>query len=56
VLIPRALLAEVAAAAPEQDRLEDWIMRDIEAGAPLPGLYPPSKATRPRYDACKRDA
>jgi regulator of RNase E activity RraA len=56
VLIPQALLAEVAAAAPEQERLEDWIMREVEAGIPLPGLYPLNEATKARYEAFKRDA
>jgi hypothetical protein len=41
VLIPQALVDEVVDAAVEQERLEGWIMREVEAGAPLPGLYPP---------------
>ena len=28
-----------------------WIMREIEKGAPLPGLYPPNAETRARYEA-----
>jgi regulator of RNase E activity RraA len=51
VVIPRALVDEVVAAAPEQERLENWIMREIENGVPLPGLYPPNAATKARYDA-----
>ncbi|HTK28092.1 MAG TPA: ribonuclease activity regulator RraA [Vicinamibacterales bacterium] len=51
VVIPRALVDEVAATAPEQERLENWIMREIEKGEPLPGLYPPNAATKARYDA-----
>jgi regulator of RNase E activity RraA len=45
------LVADVVAAAVEQERLEGWIMREVEAGVPLPGLYPADEATRARYEA-----
>ena len=51
VLIPAALLADVLAAAPEQERMEAWIMAEVEAGAALPGLYPMNAATKARYEA-----
>ena len=51
VLIPQALVDDVVAAAIEQERLEGWIMREVEAGSPLPGLYPPNAETKARYDA-----
>jgi regulator of RNase E activity RraA len=51
VLIPAALLDEVIAASVEQERLEGWIMGEVEAGVALPGLYPPNDATRARYRA-----
>ncbi|MEI8302873.1 MAG: ribonuclease activity regulator RraA [Burkholderiales bacterium] len=51
VLIPAALLPEVLAAGPEQERFEAWVMTQVEAGVPLPGLYPPDAATRARYEA-----
>ena len=51
VVIPSALVAEMAAAGPEQERLEEWIMDQVEGGAPLPGLYPPNDETRARYEA-----
>ncbi|MBW8270178.1 ribonuclease activity regulator RraA [Caldovatus aquaticus] len=51
VVIPAALVAAVAEAAVEQERLEAWIMREVEKGASLPGLYPPSAETRARYEA-----
>lgn len=54
VLIPAALVDEVAAAAPEQERFEAWVMHEVEGGAPLPGLYPPNAETRARYEAAKR--
>jgi regulator of RNase E activity RraA len=51
VLIPAALLDDVIAAALEQERLESWIMSQVEAGMPLPGLYPPNEANTARYRA-----
>ena len=54
VLIPAALLGEVLAAGPEQERLEAWIMGEVEGGAALPGLYPPSAETKARYEAAAR--
>jgi regulator of RNase E activity RraA len=54
VLIPQALLDAVVAAAVEQERLEGWIMREVEAGVALPGLYPPNAETQARYDAWVR--
>jgi regulator of RNase E activity RraA len=51
VLIPQALLAEVAETAAEQERQETWIMQEIEAGAALPGLYPPNAENKARYAA-----
>jgi regulator of RNase E activity RraA len=51
VVIPAALVADVVAAAVEQERLEGWIMREVEAGVALPGLYPSNEATRARYEA-----
>ncbi len=51
VLIPAALLADVVAASVEQERLETWIMSEVNAGASLPGLYPPNDANKARYEA-----
>jgi regulator of RNase E activity RraA len=51
VLIPAALLDDVIAASVEQERLENWVMSEVEAGAALPGLYPPNEANRARYEA-----
>ena len=50
VVIPAALLEAVVAAAPEQERMEGWIMREVEKGASLPGLYPMNAETKARYD------
>lgn len=54
VLIPAALLDEVLAEAPEQERMEGWIMREVERGVPLPGLYPMNADTKARYEAEKQ--
>jgi len=55
VLIPQALVGEVASSAPEQERLEAWIMGEVERGATLPGLYPPNAENKARYEATKGD-
>ncbi|WP_114967162.1 ribonuclease activity regulator RraA [Alkalilacustris brevis] len=54
VVIPQALLDEVLAEAPEQERMEAWIVEEVERGAKLPGLYPMNEETRARYDAFRK--
>lgn len=54
VLIPAALLDHVLAEAPEQERLEGWIMEEVNHGAALPGLYPPNAENKARYEAWKK--
>jgi regulator of RNase E activity RraA len=54
VVIPAALLEEVVATAPEQERLEAWIMGEVQKGVPLPGLYPPNEETKARYEAASK--
>jgi regulator of RNase E activity RraA len=54
VVVPQALVAEVLEAAVEQERLEAWIMKEVDAGAALPGLYPPNDAAKARYEASKK--
>jgi regulator of RNase E activity RraA len=49
VCVPRRLADEVAAAAVEQERLEDFVLARIEAGAPLRGTYPPDEQTLAEY-------
>lgn len=53
-LIPSALLGEVLATAPEQERMEAWVMQEVERGVPLPGLYPPNDEGKARYESIKR--
>jgi regulator of RNase E activity RraA len=52
-VIPAALIGEVVEIAPEQERLENWIMQEVEKGTPLPGLYPPNDEAMARYAATK---
>jgi regulator of RNase E activity RraA len=54
VLIPANLLEEMLVQAPEQERLEAWIMSQVDQGAALPGLYPPNAENRARYQADTR--
>jgi regulator of RNase E activity RraA len=54
VLIPAKLVEEVAEAGREQERLEGWIMEEVEKGVPLPGLYPPNAETKARYEKTKK--
>jgi len=54
VVIPAALIGDVVDEAVEQERFEGWIMGEVEAGAALPGLYPPDAANRARYEASKK--
>jgi regulator of RNase E activity RraA len=56
VLIPAALIGEIVATAPEQERLEAWIMEEVERGHVLPGLYPPNAENKARYEQSKSKA
>lgn len=51
VIIPAALLKEVAEEAVEQEKLEAWIVNEVQAGAALPGLYPINAENKARYQA-----
>ena len=50
VVIPQKLAADVALVAADQERLEEWIMSQINDGASLPGLYPPNADNKARYE------
>jgi regulator of RNase E activity RraA len=55
VVIPDALLNDVVKLATEQEKLEAWIIGEVQAGASLPGLYPPNAEAKARYEAFCRD-
>lgn len=54
VCVPRAVAAAVADSGLAQEELEAFLLRKVEAGAPLRGTYPPSEATLAEYEAWKR--
>lgn len=51
VVIPPGIAEAVALEAVERQRLDLWILREIERGAGLSGLSPPSPETLARYEA-----
>lgn len=53
VAIPADYLEQVLELAPEQERLEAWIVDQVRAGHPLPGLYPANEENAARYQAYK---
>lgn len=50
VVVPAALFEDVLKVASEQERFEAWIIKEVEKGLALPGLYPADAATRARYE------
>jgi regulator of RNase E activity RraA len=54
VVLPRALAAEAAADAAEQERLELFVHRKIDGGASIRGVYPPNEETRAEYERERR--
>ena len=54
VVIPAAMVDDVASLAVEQERLEGWIMTEIDRDVPLPGLYPANEETKARYEKWKK--
>src|SRR5882724_6776561 len=54
VVIPQNLLEFVAKEGEEHERMEGFIVGEVEKGAKLPGLYPMNEETRVRYDAWKK--
>jgi regulator of RNase E activity RraA len=54
VLIPQAMLDHVLTEGPEQERMEAWIVDEVNKGAVLPGLYPMNAETKARYAAAKK--
>ena len=54
VVIPQNLLEFVAEEGPEHERMETYIVSEVEKGAKLPGLYPLNEENRARYEAWKK--
>jgi regulator of RNase E activity RraA len=53
VVIPSAILNAVVSEAVEQEKLEAWIIGEVQAGALLPDLYPPNAENRARFEASR---
>jgi len=54
VVIPQAFLPLILEQGEEQERVEAWIVNEVQQGAPLPGLYPMNADTKARYEAWKK--
>lgn len=54
VVIPKDLVDFVATEGAEHERLEAWLVKEVEKGEKLPGLYPPNEETKKRYEADKK--
>jgi regulator of RNase E activity RraA len=54
VVIPAAVAEEVAHAALEQEEMEAFVLKKIEAGASILGVYPPDEKTRAEYEASRK--
>lgn len=55
VVVPRHLAQEVADDALEQERLEVFVMAEIQAGKSIVGIYPPNQAMLERYQAWRAE-
>lgn len=49
IVIPYEIVAEVAADAAEQERIEDFILEKVRGGASTIGLYPPNENVREEF-------
>ncbi|MGO7131929.1 ribonuclease activity regulator RraA [Rhizobium leguminosarum] len=56
VVIPAAMIDDILEAATEQERLEGWIMQEVNNGAALPGLYPANAENKARYEDWKKNS
>ncbi len=51
VVIPRYLADQVAQEGEEQEQMEAWVRRRVDAGAPVGEVYPPNMPTLAEYRA-----
>jgi regulator of RNase E activity RraA len=54
VCIPQNLLEFVAKEGEEHERMETYIVGEVEKGAKLPGLYPMNEEAKTKYEAWKK--
>ena len=51
VVIPIALVDQIAKEGLEHEQYEEWVVKEVEKGLKLPGLYPMNEETKKRYEA-----
>ncbi|NJO38502.1 MAG: ribonuclease activity regulator RraA [Rhizobiales bacterium] len=51
VVVPRHLAGEIARDSAEQERMENWVLKEVRKGQSIFGLYPPDDDNRKRYEA-----
>jgi len=51
VVIPKAMASDIIEQCLEQEKFEAWVVKEVRAGRPLPGLYPPDAQTLARYQS-----
>jgi regulator of RNase E activity RraA len=51
VVIPQALIEPIAKEGLEHEEYEEWVVKEVEKGVKLPGLYPMNDETKKRYEA-----
>lgn len=54
VVIPQNLVDEIAHEGAEHERYESWVVKEVERGVKLPGLYPPNEDAKKRYEDWKK--
>jgi regulator of RNase E activity RraA len=55
IVIPRHLATAITQPAAEQEELERFLLEKVEAGAPLPGTYPPGEQTMIEFENWKKE-
>jgi regulator of RNase E activity RraA len=55
VVIPQDIVDQVAAEGAEHERYESWVVKEVENGVKLPGLYPPNDEAKKRYEDWKKN-
>ncbi|MES1154954.1 MAG: ribonuclease activity regulator RraA, partial [Pseudorhodoplanes sp.] len=55
VVIPQDIVDQIANEGAEHERYESWVVKEVENGVKLPGLYPPNEDAKKRYDDWKKN-
>jgi regulator of RNase E activity RraA len=54
VVVPTAMVESVVSLGTEGEALEEWILKRVEAGEKLPGLYPPNEQKAAEFAAWRQ--